>query len=78
MNKIVTLEDINQEIIRREIQKRQEKNYLRDNLWEYCKEYDPDFFIDDKTLLKDVATKLQLVKEGKIKKLAISKSRHNS
>ena len=72
MNKIVTLEDINQEIIRREIQKRQEKNYLRDNLWEYCKEYDPDFFIDDKTLLKDVATKLQLVKEGKIKKLAIS------
>ena len=43
LNEKVTLEDINQEIIRREIQRRQEKNYLRDNLWEYCKEYDPDF-----------------------------------
>ncbi len=71
-NNVVTLTDLNQEIIRRELEKRKESKIYADNFWEYCKKSDPEFFFDDKTLLMDLANKLQLVKEKKIRKLAVS------
>ena len=67
-NNVVTLTDLNQEIIRRELEKRKESKIYADNFWEYCKKSDPEFFFDDKTLLMDLANKLQLVKEKKIRK----------
>ena len=54
------------------MEKRKESKIYADNFWEYCKKSDPEFFFDDKTLLMDLANKLQLVKEKKIRKLAVS------
>lgn len=44
----------------------------RADFWEFCKYIDPAFFNDDKPHLKLIATKLQAVADGKLKKLAIS------
>ncbi len=46
-NNVVTLTDLNQEIIRRELEKRKESKIYADNFWEYCKKSDPEFFFDD-------------------------------
>lgn len=44
----------------------------REDFWKFCKYIDPEFFSDDKPHLKLIASKLQEVADGKIKKLAIS------
>lgn len=66
------MQDVDAVLLEKELQERARLQKCKVNLWEYCKELDPTFFIDDKTLLYDAASKIQLVKEGKIKKLAIS------
>jgi hypothetical protein len=52
---------------------RQAKQYLASiDFWYYCKYMDRSFFSENKLHLKTIAHKLQLVYEGKIKKLMIS------
>ncbi len=73
MSKIaVSIQDIDEILLQKEIEKRQELSIVRDNLWEYCKKQDPEFFTDEKHILVDIANRIQKVKEGHIKKLAIS------
>lgn len=69
---VATVDEIQRTILEKEIETRKSLSDCRDNLWKYCQELDKEFFIDDKTLLFDAANKIQLVKEGKIRKLAIS------
>lgn len=64
--------EIDNAIIEKEIENRVAMLASRNNLWQYAKKYDPKFFYDEKTLLLDVANKIQLVKEGRIRKLALS------
>ena len=73
MNKItVSIQDIDEILLEKEIEKRQKLSIIKNNLWSYCKKLDEDFFTDDKTILYDIANRIQRVKEGQVKKLAIS------
>jgi predicted phage terminase large subunit-like protein len=69
---VATVDEIQKTLIEKELEKRKGLEICKTNLWEYCKKLDDEFFIDEKTLLLDAANKIQLVSEGKIRKLAIS------
>jgi len=72
INNNANINQIDKAILDKEINKRIEMQYTKNNLWEYAKIYDSKFFHDGKIPLMDVASKIQLVSEGRIRKLAIS------
>lgn len=45
---------------------------LQNNFYAFCVYYDPDFYTPEKTYLKKLCDALQLVSDGKVKKLAVS------
>jgi len=68
----VSIEDIEKTIIAKELEERSRLIPMKNNLWEYAKEHDHEFFHDGKNILSEIAGKIQLAYEGKIKKLGIS------
>ena len=76
-NDKVTQEQIELELMRREEERRVKFRAkfsieAKDGFWEFEKYINPEFFIDKKTLLYELATILNDVSRGKYKKVAIS------
>jgi hypothetical protein len=73
----ITKKELELELLKREEKKREQfRNKFsiksEDGFWQFCKYMDSDFFIEEKTLLKELAHILQGVSQGKHKKVLIS------